>query len=92
VSKVSSFVFCLFSVLVGVLYLLIQAHFIGDWIKVYAVVYCEAGGFVYTPVLAAGNNVCLALIRESGKLPPPTISVTRSLLHISSLTFNDLRE
>ncbi|RDH26129.1 phosphoribosyltransferase-like protein, partial [Aspergillus welwitschiae] len=33
-------------------------------------------------------NVPLALIREAGKLPPPTISVSRSASHISSLSLN----
>jgi adenine/guanine phosphoribosyltransferase-like PRPP-binding protein len=34
----------------------------------------------------------LALIREAGKLPPPTISVIKSPLHISSSVSKDSRE
>jgi adenine/guanine phosphoribosyltransferase-like PRPP-binding protein len=53
---------------------------------------CKAGGFVYALVLAARVNIPLALIRKAGKLPPPTISVIKSLLYILSLVFKDLRE
>ncbi|KAI1192530.1 phosphoribosyl transferase domain protein [Nemania serpens] len=62
---------------------LLQAHFTGDWAKVGAVVCCEAGGFVFAPALALRVNVPLALVREAGKLPPPTISVGKLPSHIS---------
>jgi adenine phosphoribosyltransferase len=67
---------------------LLQAHFAGDWTKVNAVACCEAGSFVYASALSARVDVPLALIREAGKLPPPTISVIKSPSHISSSTSN----
>ncbi|KAI1157601.1 phosphoribosyl transferase domain protein [Nemania serpens] len=63
---------------------LLQAHFTGDWAKVGAVVCCEAGGFVFAPALSLRVNVPLALIREAGKLPPPTISTVKFPSHISA--------
>jgi len=71
---------------------LLQTHFTGDWAKVDVVACCEAGGFVYASALAARVDVPLALIREAGKLPPPTISVIKSPSHISSSASNDSRE
>ncbi|RYP11065.1 hypothetical protein DL765_007898 [Monosporascus sp. GIB2] len=71
---------------------LLQAQFTGDWAKVGAVACCEAGGFVYAPALALRVGVPLALIREAGKLPPPTVSVVKSPSHISSSTSNNSRE
>jgi adenine phosphoribosyltransferase len=69
--------------------LLLQSHFTGDWAKVDAVACCEAGGFVYASALAARVDVPLALIREAGKLPPPTISVVKAPSHISSSVSDD---
>ncbi|KAF9881681.1 hypothetical protein CkaCkLH20_00827 [Colletotrichum karsti] len=63
---------------------LLQTHFVGDWADVNAVVCCEAGGYLFAPVLASRVNVPLVLIREAGKLPPPTISVPKFSSHISS--------
>ncbi|CAJ2513039.1 Uu.00g011580.m01.CDS01 [Anthostomella pinea] len=63
---------------------LLQTHFVSDWAKVDAVACCEAGGFIYAAALAARVDIPLALIRKRGKLPPPMISVTRSLSHILS--------
>ncbi|KAL2193139.1 phosphoribosyl transferase domain protein [Corynascus similis CBS 632.67] len=63
---------------------LLEGHFVGDWAKVGVVACCEAGGFIYAPPLAMRVNVPLALIREAGKLPPPTVSVAKSPSHISS--------
>jgi adenine phosphoribosyltransferase len=71
---------------------LLQTHFTGDWAKVDAVACCEAGGFVYASALASRVDVPLVLIREAGKLPPPTISVIKPSSHISSLTSNNLKE
>ena len=69
---------------------LLQEHFIGAWTNVTVVVCCEVGGFVYASALAARVGLPLALIREAGKLPPPTISVMKPPSHISSATSNDL--
>ncbi|KAI1377830.1 phosphoribosyl transferase domain protein [Hypoxylon crocopeplum] len=71
---------------------LLQTHFTGDWTKFDAVACCEAGGFVYASALAARVGLSLVLIRDAGKLPPPTISVVKSTSHISSSTSNDSRE
>lgn len=71
---------------------LLQTHFIGDWAKVDAVVCCEAGGFVYATALATRVDLPLMLIREAGKLPPPTVSVIKPASHISSVAFNDSKE
>ncbi|KAI0455670.1 phosphoribosyl transferase domain protein [Xylaria acuta] len=71
---------------------LLQSHFTGDWAKVDVVACCEAGGFVYASALAARIDAPLALIREAGKLPPPTISVIKSPSHISSSASHDSGE
>jgi adenine phosphoribosyltransferase len=65
---------------------LLQTHFAGIWGKVDVVACCEVGGFVYASALALQVNVPLALIREAGKLPAPTVSVFKSTSHISSST------
>ncbi|KAF2025070.1 hypothetical protein EK21DRAFT_104210 [Setomelanomma holmii] len=64
---------------------LLQKSFNGDWNKVGAIACCEAGGFVYASVLARQIEVLLLLIRDAGKLPPPTISVPKTSSHISSI-------
>lgn len=71
---------------------LLQTHFTDDWAKVDAVACCEAGGFVYASALASRVDVPLILIREAGKLPPPTVSVIKLPSHISSLAFKDSKE
>ncbi|TAQ88005.1 hypothetical protein B7494_g3680 [Chlorociboria aeruginascens] len=71
---------------------LLQSHFTGDWAKVDAVACCEVGGFVYASALASRVDVPLVLIREAGKLPPPTISVIKPLSNISSLASNNAKE
>lgn len=63
---------------------LLQNHFTGNWAKVNALACCETGGFVFASALAAQVDIPLALIREAGKLPPPTISVVKSSSHVSS--------
>ncbi|EXJ60439.1 hypothetical protein A1O7_04591 [Cladophialophora yegresii CBS 114405] len=71
---------------------LLQTHFTGDWAKVDAVACCEAGGLVYASVLASRVDVPLVLIREAGKLPPPTVSVVKPRSHISSLASTQSEE
>lgn len=71
---------------------LLQNHFTGDWAKVDAVACCEAGGFVFASALASRVNVPLVLIREAGKLPPPTVSIIKPPSHISSLASNESKE
>ncbi|KAJ5185827.1 hypothetical protein N7491_006303 [Penicillium cf. griseofulvum] len=62
---------------------LFQRHFTGEWAQVNVIACCEAGGYVYASALALQVDIRLALIREAGKLPPPTISVPRSKSNIS---------
>jgi adenine phosphoribosyltransferase len=62
---------------------LLQSHFTGHWAQVNVIACCEAGGYIYASPLALQVDIPLALIREAGKLPPPTISVPRSKSHIS---------
>ncbi|CAG9993972.1 unnamed protein product [Clonostachys byssicola] len=64
---------------------LLETRFSGDWTHVETIVCCEAGGFVFASALAARVNVRLGLIREVDKLPPPTMSVSKSPSHISNL-------
>lgn len=71
---------------------LLRSHFAGDWANVDAVVSCEAGGFVYASALALRVDVPLVLIREAGKLPPPTVSVIKPRSYISSLASNNWKE
>jgi adenine phosphoribosyltransferase len=71
---------------------LLQAQFTGDWAKVGVVACCEAGGFVYASALALRVDVPLALIRDAGKLPPPTVSVVKPRSHISSWASDDSRK
>ncbi|KAH7317071.1 phosphoribosyl transferase domain protein [Stachybotrys elegans] len=63
---------------------LLQTHFHGDWAAIDALVSCEAGGFVFASALATLLDKPLALVREAGKLPPPTVSVDKPRSHISS--------
>jgi adenine phosphoribosyltransferase/phosphomevalonate kinase len=51
----------------------------------HAIIACEAGGFIYASALASTLSIPLILIREAGKLPPPTISILKPASHISSL-------
>ena len=71
---------------------LLQTHFAGDWAKVDAIACCEVGGFVYATALASRVDLPLVLIREAGKLPPPTVSVIKPMSHISSLASNGSKE
>ncbi|KAE8361299.1 hypothetical protein BDV27DRAFT_167036 [Aspergillus caelatus] len=71
---------------------LLQSHFASDWAKVDVVASCEAGGFVYASALASRVNVPLALIRDEGKLPPPTISAAKSPSHVSASSSNGVSE
>ena len=71
---------------------LLQSHYTGDWAKVDLLISCESGGFVYGSALAAQVNRPLALVREAGKLPPPTVSVVKYPSHISSLASDSSKE
>ncbi|KAI9799435.1 MAG: hypothetical protein M1825_004535 [Sarcosagium campestre] len=71
---------------------LLQTYFTDDWAKVDAVACCEVGGFVFASALASQVDVPLVLIREAGKLPPPTVSVIKPPSHISSLASNNSKE
>lgn len=63
---------------------LLRTQFTGDWDAVYSVASCEAGGFVFASALALEVGVPLWLIREAGKLPPPTVSTAKPASFVSS--------
>ncbi|KAI0435665.1 hypothetical protein F4803DRAFT_544766 [Xylaria telfairii] len=71
---------------------LLQTHYIGSWATVDAVACCEVGGFVFAAPLAERLGLPLALIREAGKLPPPTVSVKTNPSHISAASSNSAKE
>lgn len=64
---------------------LLHTYFTEDWPSVAALVCCETGGFIYASALAGRVGKPLVLVREAGKLPPPTISVPKRPSNISSL-------
>ncbi|CAK4032710.1 phosphoribosyl transferase domain [Lecanosticta acicola] len=64
---------------------LMESHFPGDWSKIGTLVCCESGGFVFGAAVATRMGLPLALIREAGKLPPPTVSAAKRPSFISSL-------
>lgn len=67
---------------------LLQTYYAGDWAKVSTMVSCETGGFIFASALALRVNVPLALVREAGKLLPPTVSVIKPQSYVSSLAPN----
>ncbi|KAL6884151.1 hypothetical protein HDV57DRAFT_447001 [Trichoderma longibrachiatum] len=62
---------------------LLQSQLGDGWAKTDAVVCCEAGGFVFASPLAERVGVPLVVVREAGKLPPPTVSVAKPSSHVS---------
>ncbi|KAF2819245.1 phosphoribosyl transferase domain protein [Ophiobolus disseminans] len=71
---------------------LLQGLLAGGWSAVDAIVCCEVGGLVFASPLALQVGVSMVLIREAGKLPPPTLSVTKSVSHISALASGSSKE
>ncbi|KAK5147289.1 hypothetical protein LTR32_001260 [Rachicladosporium monterosium] len=71
---------------------LLKARAMCDWTRVDVVASCETGGLVFASALAMRVDLPLALIREAGKLPPPTASVISPLSHISSLKSSASKE
>ncbi|KAH5170517.1 hypothetical protein HBH77_230290 [Parastagonospora nodorum] len=63
---------------------LLKSLYPGDMSQVDAMVCCEAGGFLFASPLASSLSVPLVIVRNGGKLPPPTLSVTKLNSHISS--------
>ncbi|POS79221.1 hypothetical protein DHEL01_v202379 [Diaporthe helianthi] len=63
---------------------LLRDHFLGDWTTVDSIACCESGGFVFASALAQEVGRPLLLIREAGKLPPPTVSVAKRSSYISA--------
>lgn len=62
---------------------LLKTHYTGQWADVGAVVCCEAGGFIFASALASSLALPLALVRNEGKLPPPTVSTEKPASHVS---------
>lgn len=71
---------------------LLKSHFAGGWARVNSIACCEAGGFVFASPLAQQVYRPLLLIREAGKLPPPTVSVAKKPSYVSSMVSDDARE
>ncbi|KAJ5355425.1 uncharacterized protein N7496_012637 [Penicillium cataractarum] len=71
---------------------LLASLLIGGWITVSAIACCETGGFTFASPLAEKVKKPIAFIREAGKLPPPTISVTKSTSHISASTSSSSKD
>ncbi|KAK7704376.1 hypothetical protein SLS64_008563 [Diaporthe eres] len=71
---------------------LLKSHFAGDWATVDSIACCEAGGFVFASPLALQIYRPLLLIREAGKLPPPTVSVAKKPSYVSSVGSDGARE
>lgn len=67
---------------------LLQSHFAGNWATVDSIACCEAGGFVFASALALKVGLPLLLIREAGKLPPPTVSVAKNPSYVSSAIYD----
>ncbi|KAK8857231.1 phosphoribosyl transferase domain protein [Apiospora arundinis] len=66
---------------------LLQSHFNhADWTGVDVIVACEGGGVVFAAALAARVGVPLALIREEGKIPPPSVSVGGVVMNRDAIT------
>jgi adenine phosphoribosyltransferase len=63
---------------------LLLSCFTGDWAEINRIACVEAGSFVFASALASEVDIPLALIRNAGKLPPPTVSVEKPRSHISS--------
>ncbi|KAH6614370.1 phosphoribosyl transferase domain protein [Chaetomium sp. MPI-SDFR-AT-0129] len=63
---------------------LLMDLFLRDSHHIDTIVGCEAGGFIFASALASRLSLPIALIRNAGKLPPPTISVAKSASHISA--------
>ncbi|PVH93019.1 hypothetical protein DM02DRAFT_697746 [Periconia macrospinosa] len=55
------------------------------------IVSCESGGFTFASALASKFNKPLVLVREAGKLPPPTIRTDGVSSHISKLATDEKR-
>jgi adenine phosphoribosyltransferase len=62
-----------------------------DWTGVDAIIGCEAGGFIFASALAIEVDVPLVLIRKAGKVPPPTISASKSASHVSRAATGGLK-
>ncbi|KAF4962448.1 hypothetical protein FSARC_9477 [Fusarium sarcochroum] len=63
---------------------LLHSLFSGNWEMIDAVICCEAGGFLFASRLEEMVKAPIVPIRGPGKLPPPTISVSKCTSHISS--------
>lgn len=70
---------------------MLRDRLLDNWGKVDSIVSCESGGFVFASALAANLNLPLVLIRQAGKLPPPTISSTGHPSHILAARCSILR-
>lgn len=63
---------------------LLRDQRIRDSGEVDMIVACETGGYLFASALAQQLDKPMALIRQAGKLPPPTFSAPKSQSYISS--------
>lgn len=70
----------------------LKSLFAGNWADVDSIACCGAGGFVFASALAQQVFQPLLLIREAGKLPPPTVSVAKKPSYVSSVASEGARE
>lgn len=82
---------CQYPVGLEILSNLFWGYFARDRDEVDVIVGVEAGGFVFASTLAGSNGKPLALIREGGKLPPPTVWVRKPRSHITSALWSGER-
>jgi adenine/guanine phosphoribosyltransferase-like PRPP-binding protein len=61
-----------------------------SWSVIDTVACCEAGSLIYASPLALQGGLPLTLMREVGKLPPPTVSAIKRSSYISSMTIDSL--
>ncbi|CAA9961370.1 6-hydroxy-D-nicotine oxidase [Pyrenophora teres f. maculata] len=65
---------------------LLQTQFSGNWNEFEAIVSVGVGSLVYAAPLALRVDKPVVLIREEGKLPPPTVYVSKPQSHISFIS------
>lgn len=53
---------------------------------------CKVGGIVFASALSLRLNIPLMLVREAGRLPPPTVSAAKPQSHITSLSCSNLAQ
>lgn len=71
---------------------LMKLQLAGEMSEFDAIVCCETGGVPFATALATDLGVSLSIIREAGKLPPPTLSAAKPTSFISSFKDSGSKE